>query len=163
MARARWGMGPQYPELARKFATFLKEEHGVKKLGAIGYCLGGHAALLLGESETPLVDCCGEAHSGDWQKPPSKDAEDLKVPALFVFSHVDRPLPDADRDEIVTVLKRRNGEAKTRDWFDYHIYAPGTIHGFAIRCDERDDVQRRERDLSLANTKAFFKKWLVGS
>ncbi|KXS13739.1 alpha/beta-hydrolase [Gonapodya prolifera JEL478] len=147
--------------LAKSFATFLKEKHGVSKLGSVGYCLGGHDSLLLGSTTPPLADCVAEAHAGEWSVPPSKDAENLVVPGLFIFSGQDMSLKDADRAGIIEKLEKRNKEEKTKGWFDYHVYAPLTLHGFAIRCNEDDAVQKAERDLALANTKAFFKKWLI--
>ncbi|KXS13737.1 alpha/beta-hydrolase [Gonapodya prolifera JEL478] len=151
----------KYGALAKSFAAFLKEKHSVAKLGSIGYCFGGHDSLLLGSISPPLADAVAEAHAGEWSSPPSKDAENLVVPALFIFSDKDFSLKDADRKGVIETLEERNKEEKTKGWFDFHVYAPSTMHGFAIRCNEDDPVQKAERDLALANTKAFFKKWLL--
>ncbi|KAJ3341682.1 hypothetical protein HDU93_004316 [Gonapodya sp. JEL0774] len=150
-----------YGKLVKSFAKFLKEQEGVKKLGSIGYCFGGHDSLGLGTTTPPLADAVAEAHAGEWSAPPSKDAADLVTPALFIFSHADFSLKDADRDEIIKVLQRRTAEEATKGYFEWNLYAPSTLHGFAIRCDETNPVQKAERDLALTNTKNFFKKWLL--
>ncbi|KXS13738.1 hypothetical protein M427DRAFT_71130 [Gonapodya prolifera JEL478] len=150
-----------YGELVASFATFLKERHDINKLGSIGFWFGGRPSLLLGSTTPPLADAVGQAHAGDWSTPPSKDAENLVVLGLIIFSGQDRSIKDEDGAGLIEAMEKRNKEEKTKGWFDYHVHAPSTIHGFAIQCNEDDPMQRAERDLALANTKAFFKKWLL--
>ncbi|KAJ3334176.1 hypothetical protein HDU93_008095, partial [Gonapodya sp. JEL0774] len=100
--------------LVQRFAKFLRDTQKHDKIGSVGYCWGGMPSLSLGQTDPPLVECCAQAHAGRWQTPPSKDAEDLKVPTLFMFAHEDRSISNVDRAGIMEVAEKRNAEEKTK-------------------------------------------------
>ena len=136
-------------------------------LGVAGFCWGGlHAILLthdvprnsvaLGDGTVrPLVDCAFTAH-------PSL----VSVPGDF--NGVVRPLSVANGDDdqymasekMKTVVGILEGKEKEAGGGRYQVVVyPGAKHGFAVRGDRADPLQRERGEKSEEQAVGWFRRW----
>ncbi|MDQ3096919.1 MAG: dienelactone hydrolase family protein [Chloroflexota bacterium] len=119
-------------KVARGAAAYLLAQKVVssKKVGAIGFCMGGGLALLTAsvapDSVGAVVDCYGVGPL----KP--KDVSGIRAPVLGIFGGKDHIEP-----EVIAALGRDLEAAGTT--FDSHIY-PEADHAFLN--EQRKDVYR---------------------
>jgi len=107
----------------------IKNNQGVKKVAAIGYCFGGRYTLKLGA--TDLVDAVAAAHASRVDIP--TDIENIKKPSLFLLSETDGLFTAEVIEKTKSIL-----EAKKPQVSIFHYY-PGTSHGFAVRGRTSED------------------------
>jgi len=126
----------------------LRDEYGVKKIGAVGYCFGGrHVIRFLG---TGAIDAGFAAH-------PSL-VEDEEVAAV----KGPLSLACAETDQVFGAEKRAKAEsllAKSGVEYQSTVYG-GTVHGFAIRCDLKDPKQKFAKESAFLQATVWFEEWL---
>jgi dienelactone hydrolase len=119
--------GPQMFELARE----LKTRH--PKVGAVGYCYGGWAVFQLGANGNHLVDCISTAHPSFLT---TREIEDSSVPVQIIAPENDHQLTPELREFCNKTIPALGLH------YAYEFF-PGLGHGFAIRGDPSDPVQKK--------------------
>jgi len=132
------------------FVKDLRAKNQYEKIGAIGYCLGGAAAVRL--ADTTLIDTVVIAHPGPVTKAQIKD---IKVPASFIC---------AEEDQFFTETKQNESEAEfaqRQDGMKYEFKSyKGTVHGFAARPNMSNTVVKKAFVDALDQTTNWFKTTL---
>jgi dienelactone hydrolase len=116
-------------------ARALKQQHGYKKVAAVGYCYGGWASLRLGAREhaaAPLVDCISFGHPSLLQK---SDIAEVDVPVQILAPEIDPAYSLELKLYTFETLQRLNVP------FDYQHF-PGVVHACFIRGDESKPGER---------------------
>jgi dienelactone hydrolase len=142
------------------------------KLGVAGFCWGGlHAVLLThdgpqnkyspsgGGEERPLVDCSFTAHPSMLSFP--KHIEDVVGPLSVANGDDDRYMGKEKMQTLVKILEGKNaaaGETPGGAKYEVVVY-PGARHGFGVRADPKDPVQREAEKGSEAQAVKWFKRW----
>lgn len=124
-----------------------------KKVGAIGFCWGAWGCLQLAAKGNNILDCVSVAHPSLAEK---SEIENLGVPTQILAAETDPQFtPDLKQFSVDTLPKLGIP-------YEY-VYFPGVVHGFAVRGDKNNPVQRDalERAKNLAVN--FFKQYLGGS
>lgn len=139
------------------FARALKsEEHGFKKVGAVGFCYGGWASFRLGAKEhaqAPLVDCVSIGHPSMTTK---KDIDEVAVPVQMLAPEMDRAYTAELKSHTFETLQRLNVP------FDYQHF-PGVAHSCLVRGDENKPGERAAMARGKNATVAWLKQWLLDS
>jgi carboxymethylenebutenolidase len=148
-------MALQFPQAATEMAgaaTYLAGRADVapKKVGAIGFCLGGSLALLLGAT-SPQVGAVASFYGG--RELPEEQLRAISAPVLAIFGEADAGIPPerhAALDHIFT---------ETGTPHAIYVY-PGAPHAFFN--DARPQAHRplAAQD-AWARTLAWFAKYLV--
>jgi dienelactone hydrolase len=128
-------------------AQALKSQY--PKLGAIGYCYGGWACFRLG-ADPSLVDAIATAHPSLMVK---EEIEALKVPVQIVAPENDTQLTLEMKEYVNRVVPSLNLQ------YEY-IYFPGLSHGFAVRGDPNDKVQKEGLERAKTCAVNFFNQFL---
>ncbi|BGP20500.1 hypothetical protein JCM10213_007657 [Rhodosporidiobolus nylandii] len=123
---------------------------GVKEFAAIGYCFGGRYVVDLVFSETIKVGIV--AHPSLLEVP--KDIEELnKKPAYFLWLNALQDyMHTAEKQQQTREILKENPRHK-------HLDFEGG-HGFAIRGDPNDEVERKEADRAFDESTKFIKEHL---
>jgi len=135
-----------YPKF-QKYAKELRDNHGVTKLAAIGFCFGGWISLMLGSTE--LVDAVAVAHPSLINFP--TDIENLKKPSLFLCAENDQQFPKEKRERSEEILQDKPFEHK-------FVFYPGTDHGFAVRFSVENQVTAKAARDAIEQAVDFFKR-----
>ncbi|KAB5566781.1 dienelactone hydrolase [Coniochaeta sp. 2T2.1] len=126
----------------------LKEEYGVKKLGAVGYCFG---AKYVVRHYKDGIQVGFVAH-------PSFVEEDELAAITGPLS-----IAAAETDQIFPAEKRHKSEVILKDTklpYQINLYS-GVSHGFAVRCDLSDKVQKWAKEQAFNQAVAWFDQHLV--
>jgi len=136
------------------FIKAIQEEKKYEKLGAVGFCFGGAAAIRLGG--TDLVQSIVVCHPGPFSM---AEAKAIKVPAAWVCAEVDQFFADASRLKVEAILAERKG-AENFVNYEFKVYT-GTVHGFAIRPDQTNPEVKEAYEKAMEQITAWFSKTLV--
>jgi len=126
----------------------LKEEYGVKKIGAVGYCFG---AKYLVRHYKDGINVGFVAH-------PSFVEEDELAAITGPLS-----IAAAETDQISPAEKRHRSEEilqKTGLPYQINLFS-GVSHGFAVRCDLSNKVQKFAKEQAFNQAVAWFDQYLV--
>ena len=130
----------------RGAATYLMGQSSAKKLGAVGFCMGGQLALYAA-TLNPSVSACVNFYGIHPNVKP--DYTKLSGPVLGLF---------AEKDGFVTPQVAKDTDAaikKAGKQSEFHIY-PGVDHGFFN--DDRPDVYNKSAaGDAWARTLRFFR------
>lgn len=146
------GDNPHTPEavdpIIETAIKYLKEERGVKRLGAVGYCFG--AKYVVRHSKDGIL-CGYVAH-------PSFVTEDE-------LQNFGRPLSiaAAETDEIFTIQQRHRSEAILRGVgkpYQINLYS-GVVHGFAVRGDMTVRHEKFAKEQAFIQAVAWFDNFLL--
>lgn len=134
----------------RGASTYLLSQSSGKKLGIVGFCMGGQLALFAA-SRNPAIGACVDFYGIHPNVKP--DYANIKAPVLGLF---------AEKDAYVTpeVVKKLEAFMKQMGiTTDFHVY-PGTDHGFFndTRKEVHDvaasaDAWKRVEDFFVKNLK----------
>jgi len=127
-------------------AAWLQQRHGVKGVGCVGFCFGGHLALLAATLPALRVTCdfygARVASVRPGGGPPSLE-EVPRIPGrLWCFcGDADPLIPQEEIDAIERALSAANGGVPARDPAARHrlFVLPGAGHGYL--CEQRGDFQ----------------------
>ena len=84
--------------------AWLKAERGVKKVGCVGYCLGGGLTLATAIRPTSNVDAVHVYYGGGM--PTNDQLATIKVPVLGSYGADDEGIPKADVDRLRDTLAK---------------------------------------------------------
>jgi len=128
-------------------AQTLKKLPGIKKMGAVGYCMGGMFTYRLACRNA--IDAAVSYYGGGIDQQLG-EASKIKIPLLMHFADSDNyiPMPAIEK------IKQAVNPVKAI----VHVYK-GVDHGF--NCDQRGSYDRKSAMLAFARTIEFFNKHLV--
>lgn len=118
--------GPEITAAAKELRSKFK------KVGAIGFCYGAWAVFRLGSKGNNLVDAISVAHASLVEK---SEIDNVAVPTQVIHPETD-PQWTAELAEHANKTIPKLGVA-----YDYQFF-PGVVHGFAIRGDPSNEVQK---------------------
>lgn len=117
------------------------------KVGALGFCLGGHIAYRLAARST--VDAAVSYYGGGIDQV-LDEAKNLSCPLMMHFAELDTYIPAEAVNKICAALSNKD---------NVKIYAyPSVDHGF--NCDQRATYDRKAAMLAFARSTAFLHKHL---
>ena len=119
------------------FAQLLRQQY--KYIGAVGFCWGGKPALILAsKTNAGLVDCISVGHPSFITK---EEISSVSVPIQILSPEHDPQYTQELKDHSNKVIPTLN--------VDYHYqYFPGMKHGFAAKCNEKDEKEKRALNLA---------------
>ena len=129
---------------------YLRNEHGVRKVGALGYCFGAKyvCRFLKGGS---LIDVGYLAHPSFVSE---EEVKGIKGPISIAA---------AEDDFIFTEELRHSTERLLRETgcpYEVTVYS-GVSHGFAIRSDLNNAVSKWATEASFMQAVHFMDSWLL--
>jgi dienelactone hydrolase len=127
------------------------------KIGVVGFCWGGQYSILLGQNDSgpgstaskPLVDAAFTAHPAQFKTP--EDIEKVKIPLSMALAENDLWVPPKETQILKNLEKEEPYEV---------VIFEGTKHGFALRCDEKDEVQMAAAEKAEEQALSWFKRWI---
>ncbi|KAI1801968.1 dienelactone hydrolase [Daldinia bambusicola] len=127
---------------------YLKEEKGVKKLGAVGYCFG---AKYVARHFKNGIQVGFMAH------PSFVDEDELagfKAPLSIAAAETDTIFPAEKRHKSEVILAEGG--------FPYQINLYSQVsHGFSVRCDTSKKVERFAKEQAFLQAVTWFDSWLL--
>jgi len=139
----------RFPEMVA-CATTLKSKY--PKVAAVGFCYGGWACFRLAALDPPLVSCISTAHPSLMTK---DEIAAVKVPVQIVAPEFDSHMPKE--------MKAYCNETIPEQGVVYqYTYFPEVKHGFAVRGDREDRVQRESLERAAVSMAGWCGGWLHG-
>lgn len=126
----------------------LKEEYGIQKLGALGYCFG---AKYVARHYKSGIDVGYFAH------PSFVDEDELAAitgPLAISAAETDQIFPAEKRHKSEEILQ------KTGYPYQINLFS-GVVHGFAVRGDVNDKVQRFAKEQAFLQAVHWFDEYLL--
>ncbi|KAI1499917.1 dienelactone hydrolase [Biscogniauxia marginata] len=127
---------------------YLKEEKGVKKLGAVGYCFG---AKYVARHYKNGIQVGFIAH------PSFVDEDELrgfKAPLSIAAAETDQIFP-ADLRHKSEVILAEGGQP-----YQINLYS-GVVHGFSVRCDTSKKHEKFAKEQAFLQAVTWFDNWLL--
>lgn len=153
----RWLQGPpghlpnRVDPVVEVTIKHMRDDLGVKKIGAVGYCFGGkYVARFLAKGKG--VDVGYTAH------PSFVDAEELKGIAGPIS------IAAAETDQIFPAPKRRESEDILKEMdvpYQMCLYSD-VEHGFAVRTDVSKPRQRFAKEAAFLQAVQWFDEYIKG-
>jgi len=187
LAKRLWTLGPAIPTIASflynnrsgaswpRIQTFVRAvrttpprlpgqtEPVPARLGVAGFCWGGPYAIQLthntpetrmDDADKPLVDCAFTAHPSLLSVP--SDVEAVVRPLSVANGDDDEWMGRARMAELCAILDKKNSEAGAP--VHEAVVYPGARHGFAVRGDREDPLQKERGDQSEQQAVLWFRK-----
>ncbi|KAK0742712.1 Alpha/Beta hydrolase protein, partial [Schizothecium vesticola] len=186
LAQRTWALAQVIPPLLR-FAYTCRQSVARKRIadflravrtsaspppavGVAGFCWGGFFAVELthegpanemvdpagGEGRIPLIDCAFTAHPSLLSIP--RDAERVSRPLSVANGDDDEFMGRSKMEVLRGVMEGKNaGAGEGR--YEVVVY-PGAKHGFAVRRDWDDEVQRGAKEGSEDQAVRFFARFM---
>ena len=130
-------------------ARLLREQYGFTKLGAVGFCYGGYAALQLA-SEKGLLDCVSVAHPSLVNK---SELDAIAAPVQILAPEHDEQFSVEFKEHALKVLPTLG--------VDYaYVHFQGLEHGFATMGNMNDERQRRGLERAKDDVAGWFRRYL---
>ncbi|KAJ4416590.1 hypothetical protein N0V85_002221 [Neurospora sp. IMI 360204] len=146
------------------------------KVGVAGFCWGGlyavgltntqnpeNWATLAGERKVPLIDCAFTAHPSMLKLP--RHIHEVQLPLSLANGEDDSFMGREKMKEVMRILEDKNRmsarEMEGANMPDAHevVVYPGAKHGFAVRGDREDPLQKERGDQSEDQAVRWFSKW----
>ncbi|KAI5859254.1 dienelactone hydrolase [Durotheca rogersii] len=152
IAKGSTGDNPHTKEyvdpIVEEAIKYLKEEKGVKKLGAVGYCFG---AKYVVRHFKDGIQVGFVAHPSFVEE---DELEGFKAPLSIAA---------AQTDSIFTTEKRHRSEAilaKSGKPWQINLHSD-VVHGFAVRCNIQDPSQKFAKEQAFHQAITWFNTWLL--
>jgi len=127
----------------------MRSSMGVKKIGAVGYCFGGRYVMRFLASGRG-VDAGFAAHPSLVE---SGDVEAIVAPLSIAAAEMDRAFPAEKRRETEDILFRKD--------VPYQLTLYGDCeHGFAVRCDLKDQKKKFAKESAYFQAIRWFDEWV---
>jgi len=141
---------PAVDPIVEASLKYLRSEKGFKKVGAVGYCFGAkYVARYMPSGKG--IDVGYVAH------PSFVEEEELKaIKGPFSISA-------AETDPIFPVEKRQKSEEILRTLglpYQINLFS-GVEHGFSVRCDLSNKIQKFSKEQAFLQAVAWFDEYLV--
>ncbi|TDL22122.1 alpha/beta-hydrolase [Rickenella mellea] len=136
-----------------KFVKKIQEERKYEKLGAVGYCYGGAAAVRLGSKG--LFNSMVVCHPGTISK---AEISAINIPTAWVCAEQDFTFGPKLRDEAEAIFAARKDKPEYVD-YEFREYK-GVVHGFAVRPNLGIPAIKQGFEGSFDQTVQWFKKTL---
>ncbi|KAI1847511.1 hypothetical protein JX265_000761 [Neoarthrinium moseri] len=133
--------------IVKEGIKYLKEQKGVKKLGAVGYCFGAKYVAR----HYPDISVGFFAH------PSFVDEEELagfKGPLSIAAAETDEIFPAENRHKAEVIL------AKGGLPYQINLYSQ-VEHGFSVRCDISKKIQKYAKEQAFIQAVTWFDTWLI--
>lgn len=149
------------------FLTALRKSTS-QKIGMVGFCWGGKYAIraglqsnmvLKGETKMPLVDAIVALHPSNLTLP--ADVEELVVPVTIGWGLKDEGVKIEQKGIVEEIHAKASAKdsGKKMPEIVHRVYEPGR-HGFAVRGNPDDPLERKCLEDSLAQALQWMDKWL---
>ncbi|KAF2849029.1 dienelactone hydrolase family protein-like protein [Plenodomus tracheiphilus IPT5] len=136
----------RWPQI-KQHAQTLKSQYA--KVGTIGFCYGGWAALRLG-ADPGLIDAVSVAHPSMVDK---SEIDGVKVPVQVLAPEHDVQYTQELKAYTLEVLPKAGVP------FEY-VYFPGLVHGFAARGNPNEPKQKEGLERAKRSAVAWFVEYL---
>lgn len=156
--------------LFMEFMTALRRATPLaQKIGTVGFCWGGRYAIRaaqksattkIDDQDVPLVHAAVALHPSQLELP--DDVHHLGVPVAFGWGEEDANTKIELMDKIKAIHKEEdsaNTGSGEQPEMEHKVYKPGR-HGFAVRGDPDDPVQKADLKESEKQATDWFEKWL---
>ncbi|KAK8054361.1 dienelactone hydrolase protein [Apiospora saccharicola] len=151
LTKGSTGDNPHTPEAVDPIVVeaikYLKQEKGIKKLGAVGYCFGAKYVAR----HYPEISVGYFAH------PSFVDEEELagfKGPLSIAAAETDEIFPADKRHRSEEILKEGGHP------YQINLYSQ-TEHGFTVRCDITKKEQKFAKEQAFLQAVTWFNHWLL--
>jgi dienelactone hydrolase len=137
-----------------------------QKIGMAGFCWGGKYALRAGlESnmieinggKVPLVDAVVVLHPSNLTFP--DDVEDLVVPVSYGWGVEDSEVKFEQKGKTEEIHAKAKAAGRKVPEMEHKVYKPGR-HGFAVRGNPDDPLERACLEDSMTQALNWFGRWL---
>jgi len=137
-----------------------------QKIGMIGFCWGGRYAIRAGlESnmieidggKIPLVDAVVALHPSNLVLP--GDVEPPVVPVSYGWGFEDTAVKIEQKGKVEEIHEKAKAAGKKLPEIEHKIYKPGR-HGFAVRGNPDDPLERACLEDSVTQVLDWFGRWL---
>ncbi|EJD50872.1 alpha/beta-hydrolase [Auricularia subglabra TFB-10046 SS5] len=128
----------------------LRDDPEVKSIGAIGFCWGGRYAMLLAADGT--VDAIVANHPSLVSLP--SEVEAIKKPVQINIGDKDAMVDDAGIKTFRDVLSKKSDVLSEVNVF------PGAVHGFTVRGDLEEPLEREQKEKATQNAIRWFQQHL---
>jgi carboxymethylenebutenolidase len=126
-----------------------RDDVAPKKLGLVGFCMGGYLAWKVAEAENGELAAVAPFYGAGYQ-PSADDIRKITAPVLAQYGDQDGSIPEDQRNHIATLLKQ---EGKTHKVLVYHA-------GHAFMNPEHGALVPEAADQAWAELVAWFKQYL---
>ncbi|KAK4151630.1 protein AIM2 [Chaetomidium leptoderma] len=157
------------------FMTALRGNGTDNKVGVAGFCWGGlHAVLLTHDTpqnttvavhdgvRRPLIDCAFTAHPSLLSVP--AHIEGVVRPLSVANGEDDQYMGREKMQKLKGIMEGKNGEGGGggggEEKYEVVVY-PGAKHGFAVRGDRDDPLQRERGEQSEEQAVRWFRRWFA--
>ena len=147
--------------------SLRRETPGGRKIGIAGFCWGGKYAIRAGlernmieinGQKVPLVDAAVALHPSRLVFP--EDVETLVVPVSFGWGLEDSSVKIEQKGKVEEIHAKAMEAGKRLPEMEHEVYRPGR-HGFAVRGNPDDLLERACLENSVTQALNWFGRWLV--
>ena len=137
-----------------------------QKIGMVGFCWGGKYAIRAGlESnmieidggKVPLVDAAVGLHPSNLDFP--DDVETLVVPVSYGWGVEDTAVKFEQKGKVEEIHAKAKKAGRKLPEMEHKVYKPGR-HGFAVRGNPDDSLERACLEDSVTQVLNWFGRWL---
>ncbi|KAE9375084.1 alpha/beta-hydrolase [Stipitochalara longipes BDJ] len=137
-----------------------------QKIGMVGFCWGGKYAIRAGlernmieidGNKVPLVDAVVALHPSHLAIP--ADVENLVVPISYGWGVEDAAVAFEQKGKVEEVHAKEGKAGKNIPKMEHRVYKPGR-HGFAVRGNPDDPLERACLEDSVTQVLQWFGRWL---
>jgi dienelactone hydrolase len=151
------------------FMSALRSQAPDVKVGVAGFCWGGYYAIGLTHDRpenfitvdgkaVPLVDCAFTAHPSMVKVP--EEIEAVEKPLSVANGDDDQYMGREKMAQLTKILEDKNAKLG-KEVHEVEVY-PGAKHGFAVRGDREDSLQRERGERSEEQAVRWFRKQFTG-
>ncbi|KAI6147336.1 hypothetical protein BKA82DRAFT_4152553 [Pisolithus tinctorius] len=142
---------------AKQFITAIREDKKYRKVGGVGYCYGGGAAVRLATT-VDYLDSVVICHPAIISSSSIRRLRYCNIPSSWVCAEEDDSFSNRARmrAEAVFAERKDSGDAVPYEFVDYK----GTVHGFACRPNLAFEDVKVAFEKSLEQTAAWLRKTL---